>query len=108
MFQSTSSALKSSLTLLLTIFSPFLLHPTSAALYEEGALEGVHFAPRAREVYYSPLAGIQALNHENVTEVYVKVLECTQLVQSLKNEMVWKQILNCTVLNFLACSSIFN
>lgn len=83
---------KTTIGLLTVIFSTSL-PKTSAVLYED-ALERVYFAPRARDVQYLSLSGINSLNYDNVTEAYIKVLEGSQLVASLKNQMVSKQHCN--------------
>lgn len=77
---------------LLAVLSTSLL-PPAAALYED-ALESMYFAPRARDVQYLSISDIHTINYANVTEVYIKVLECSQLVASLKHEMVSTKLLH--------------
>lgn len=70
----------------MAFLSSGLLLP-AACIYDSN-LERIHFQYKAREVRYPSLATISTLNYHNVTEVYVKALECHQFVGALKNEMV--------------------
>lgn len=67
------------------IFASGLVQP--APLYE-GNLETITFLPRERDVQYAPLQNIHNLTKENVMTEYNRVLECSQLVESLNAEMV--------------------
>lgn len=61
----------------------------SLALYGgEAALERVHFQPMARDIIYAQLTNITSMNYMNLSEVYIRVIECNQMVAALKNEMV--------------------
>ena len=54
----------------------------------ESILDRIHFRPHQRAIHYSPLTEIVRLDVSNVTEVYIRVLECDQTVHALKEEMV--------------------
>ncbi len=48
----------------------------------------LQFRPRSNEIQFKPLTDISTLNYRNISELYTRVLECDQLVSTLKNVMV--------------------
>ena len=65
-----------------------LMLRTALAQYDGLPLERVHFQPMARDIIYPPLTNIDALSHRTVSDVHTRVIECSQMVTALRNEMV--------------------
>ena len=75
-----------------SVFLLLLLLQSSQAQYGGETLERLHFQPSARDIIYTDLTSINTVNYMNVSEVYVRVIECHQMAAALKSEMVSVQI----------------
>lgn len=72
----------------LVFISTALQFTSTSGLLYENTLEKNHFPPMAKNVQYHALTNINTLDRANVSEIYIRVLECGQLVAALRNEMV--------------------